>query len=70
MLDASSFACILYFPGSDIFKHTRTKMGLSIDNMNTIDWDNLGITLEWQRLFNKVQLVKLMHNWLNTGYQK
>eukprot|EP00957_Ditylum_brightwellii_P138055 10525136-Ditylum_brightwellii.AAC.1 len=38
--------------------------------MNKIDWDNLGIMLERQQLFNNVQLVKFMHNWLNTGYQK
>eukprot|EP00957_Ditylum_brightwellii_P156898 11941193-Ditylum_brightwellii.AAC.1 len=45
-------------------------MGLSIDDMNKIDWDNLGITLECQQLFNKVRLVKFMHNWFNTGHQK
>eukprot|EP00957_Ditylum_brightwellii_P048903 3710258-Ditylum_brightwellii.AAC.1 len=45
-------------------------MALSIDNMNKIHWDNLGITLEQQLLFNKLRLVKFMHNWLNTGHQK
>eukprot|EP00957_Ditylum_brightwellii_P041014 3105505-Ditylum_brightwellii.AAC.1 len=58
------------YTGSDIFEHTRTKTGLSIDNMNKIDWDNLGTTLENQHLFNKVRLVKLVHNWLNKGHQK
>eukprot|EP00957_Ditylum_brightwellii_P076016 5778353-Ditylum_brightwellii.AAC.1 len=38
--------------------------------MNKIDWNNLGITLEQQQLFNKVRLVKFMQNWLNTGHQK
>eukprot|EP00957_Ditylum_brightwellii_P113542 8657330-Ditylum_brightwellii.AAC.1 len=42
------------YTGSDIFEHTRTKTGLSIDDINMIDWDNLGIMLEWQQLFNKV----------------
>eukprot|EP00957_Ditylum_brightwellii_P155730 11856204-Ditylum_brightwellii.AAC.1 len=31
---------------SDIIEHTQTKMGLSIDNMNKIDWNNLGIMLD------------------------
>eukprot|EP00957_Ditylum_brightwellii_P111672 8517755-Ditylum_brightwellii.AAC.1 len=48
----------------------ETKTGLSIDDMNKIDWDKLGITLEQQQLFNKVGLVKFMRNWLNTGHQK
>eukprot|EP00957_Ditylum_brightwellii_P200130 15256622-Ditylum_brightwellii.AAC.1 len=38
--------------------------------MNVIDWNNLGCALEHQHLHNKVGLVKCMHNWLNTGYQK
>eukprot|EP00957_Ditylum_brightwellii_P115334 8795224-Ditylum_brightwellii.AAC.1 len=38
--------------------------------MNKIDWDNLGTAYEHQQPFSKVRLVKLMHNWLNTGYQK
>eukprot|EP00957_Ditylum_brightwellii_P003596 272474-Ditylum_brightwellii.AAC.1 len=38
--------------------------------MNKIDWDNLGIMLEQQQLFNKVRLVTFMHNWLNTGHHK
>eukprot|EP00957_Ditylum_brightwellii_P069346 5264460-Ditylum_brightwellii.AAC.1 len=63
------FLCDSY-TGSDIFKHMWTKTGLSIDDMNKIDWDNLGIALERQQLFNKVRLVKFMYNWLNTGYQK
>eukprot|EP00957_Ditylum_brightwellii_P209594 15362396-Ditylum_brightwellii.AAC.1 len=63
------FLCDSY-TGSDTFEHNRTKTGLSIDDMNKIDWDNLRITLEQQQLFNKVRLVKFMHNWLNTGYQK
>eukprot|EP00957_Ditylum_brightwellii_P156217 11890426-Ditylum_brightwellii.AAC.1 len=58
------------YTGSDIFKHTWTKTRLSIVDMNKIHWDNLGITLERQQLFNKVRLVKFMHNWLNTGHQK
>eukprot|EP00957_Ditylum_brightwellii_P179175 13650545-Ditylum_brightwellii.AAC.1 len=58
------------YTGSDIFEHTRTKTGLSIDAMNKIDWDNLGTMLECQQLLNKVRLVKLMHNWLSMGYQK
>eukprot|EP00957_Ditylum_brightwellii_P091343 6954538-Ditylum_brightwellii.AAC.1 len=58
------------YTSSKIFEHTWTKTGLSIDNMNQIDWDNLGITLEQQQLFNKVRLVKFVHNWLNTGHQK
>eukprot|EP00957_Ditylum_brightwellii_P049010 3718678-Ditylum_brightwellii.AAC.1 len=41
------------YTGSDIFEHTQTKMGFIIDNMNKIDWDNLGITLEQKQLFNK-----------------
>eukprot|EP00957_Ditylum_brightwellii_P035562 2696229-Ditylum_brightwellii.AAC.1 len=63
------FLCDSY-TGSDIFEHTWTKTGLSIDDMNKVDWDNLGITLEQWQLFNKVQLVKFMHNWLNTDHQK
>eukprot|EP00957_Ditylum_brightwellii_P123717 9431816-Ditylum_brightwellii.AAC.1 len=58
------------YTSSDIFKHIWIKTGISIDGMNKIDWDNLGIMLEGQQLFNKVQLVKFMHNCLNTGYQK
>eukprot|EP00957_Ditylum_brightwellii_P127974 9759606-Ditylum_brightwellii.AAC.1 len=58
------------YTGSDIFEHTWTKTGLIIANMNKIDWDNLGTALERQQLFNKVRLVKFMHNWLNMGYQK
>eukprot|EP00957_Ditylum_brightwellii_P120774 9212337-Ditylum_brightwellii.AAC.1 len=46
------FLCDSY-TGSDIFKHTWTKTGFSIDNINKIDWGNLGITLEQQQLFNK-----------------
>eukprot|EP00957_Ditylum_brightwellii_P160602 12226262-Ditylum_brightwellii.AAC.1 len=41
------------YTGSDVFEHTRTKTGLSIDNMNKIDWDNLGTMLERQQLFTK-----------------
>eukprot|EP00957_Ditylum_brightwellii_P092876 7070864-Ditylum_brightwellii.AAC.1 len=48
----------------------RTKTQLRIEDMNKIDWDNLGIAYEQQQLFTKVRLVKFMHNWLNTGYQK
>eukprot|EP00957_Ditylum_brightwellii_P004620 350967-Ditylum_brightwellii.AAC.1 len=59
------FLCDSY-TGSDIFEQT----GLSIDNMNKIDWDNLGIMLERQQLFTKVRLVNFMHNWFNTGHQK
>eukprot|EP00957_Ditylum_brightwellii_P186835 14226935-Ditylum_brightwellii.AAC.1 len=38
--------------------------------MELIDWNNVGIALERQHLNNKVQLIKFMHNWLNTGHQK
>jgi hypothetical protein len=58
------------YTGTDIFEHVRTKTQLRIEDMNKIDWDNLGIAYERQRLFTKVRLVKFMHNWLNTGYQK
>eukprot|EP00957_Ditylum_brightwellii_P023773 1794170-Ditylum_brightwellii.AAC.1 len=63
------FLCDSY-TSSDIFEHARTKTGISIDDMNKIDWDNLGTTLEHQQLFNKVRLVNFMHNWLNTDHQK
>eukprot|EP00957_Ditylum_brightwellii_P121985 9303169-Ditylum_brightwellii.AAC.1 len=43
------------YTDSDIFEHTLTKTRLSIDDMNKIDYDNLGITLEQQQLFNKVR---------------
>jgi hypothetical protein len=58
------------YTGTDIFEHVRTKTQLSIEDMNKIDWDNQGPAYERQQLFTKVQLVKFMHNWLNTGYQK
>eukprot|EP00957_Ditylum_brightwellii_P193155 14707688-Ditylum_brightwellii.AAC.1 len=38
--------------------------------MNLVNWDNLGTALDCQCLESKVQLVKSMHNLLNTGYQK
>eukprot|EP00957_Ditylum_brightwellii_P058274 4418576-Ditylum_brightwellii.AAC.1 len=31
---------------SDTFEHVRTKMQLSITDMNKIDWDNLGTAYE------------------------
>eukprot|EP00957_Ditylum_brightwellii_P134721 10270916-Ditylum_brightwellii.AAC.1 len=37
--------------------------------MNLIDWDNLGDASECQCLKTTVQLVKFIHNWLNTGHQ-
>ena len=55
---------------SDIFEHICTKTNLIIDKMNLINWDNLGNALECQCLKTTVQLVKFMHNWLNTGHQK
>eukprot|EP00957_Ditylum_brightwellii_P038094 2880914-Ditylum_brightwellii.AAC.1 len=58
------------YTGSDIFEHIHTKTQLSIEGMNKINWDNLGLAYERQQLFTKVRLVKFMHNWLNTGYQK
>eukprot|EP00957_Ditylum_brightwellii_P112208 8554872-Ditylum_brightwellii.AAC.1 len=45
------------YAGSDIFEHVRTKI-------------QLGTAYERQQLFTKICLVKLMHNWLNTGHQK
>eukprot|EP00957_Ditylum_brightwellii_P161620 12305769-Ditylum_brightwellii.AAC.1 len=41
------------YTGSDILEHTQTKTGLSIDNMNKIDWDSLGTALECKQLFTK-----------------
>eukprot|EP00957_Ditylum_brightwellii_P140079 10673679-Ditylum_brightwellii.AAC.1 len=55
---------------SDLYDHIWRKTSLTIDKMNKIAWDNLGSALECQHLHNKVRLVKFIHNWLNTGYQK
>eukprot|EP00957_Ditylum_brightwellii_P175622 13371562-Ditylum_brightwellii.AAC.1 len=38
--------------------------------MDKIDWNQLGNALEHQKLHTQVQLVKFVHNWLNTGTQK
>eukprot|EP00957_Ditylum_brightwellii_P176507 13442382-Ditylum_brightwellii.AAC.1 len=35
-----------------------------------IDWDNLGQSLESQKLHIQIRLVKFMNVWLNTGTQK
>eukprot|EP00957_Ditylum_brightwellii_P050712 3845358-Ditylum_brightwellii.AAC.1 len=36
----------------------------------SIDWDNLGRSLQSQKLQTQIRLVKFMNNWLNTGSQK
>eukprot|EP00957_Ditylum_brightwellii_P001398 109756-Ditylum_brightwellii.AAC.1 len=41
-----------------------------MEDMDLIDWDNLGAAMERLKLQVKVQLVKFMHNWLNTIKQK
>eukprot|EP00957_Ditylum_brightwellii_P009194 695497-Ditylum_brightwellii.AAC.1 len=38
--------------------------------MDDIDWDRLDMALEHQTLHTQIQLIKFMHNWLNTGSQK
>eukprot|EP00957_Ditylum_brightwellii_P075398 5730161-Ditylum_brightwellii.AAC.1 len=38
--------------------------------MDDIDWDRLGIALKHQTLHTQIQLIKFIHNWLNTGSQK
>eukprot|EP00957_Ditylum_brightwellii_P050964 3865471-Ditylum_brightwellii.AAC.1 len=38
--------------------------------MNMTDWNCLGATLAKQHLFNKVCLVKFIHNWLHVGRRK
>eukprot|EP00957_Ditylum_brightwellii_P010707 811516-Ditylum_brightwellii.AAC.1 len=38
--------------------------------MDKIEWNRLGNALEHQKLHTQVQLVKFMHNRLNTGKQK
>eukprot|EP00957_Ditylum_brightwellii_P125102 9536703-Ditylum_brightwellii.AAC.1 len=44
------------YTGTDIFEHVRTKTQLSIEDMNKLDWDNLGPVYERQQLFTKVRL--------------
>eukprot|EP00957_Ditylum_brightwellii_P019795 1493417-Ditylum_brightwellii.AAC.1 len=58
------------YAGSEIFEHVRNKTQLSIADMNKIDWDNLRSAYERQLLFTKIFIVKLIHNWLNTGHKK
>eukprot|EP00957_Ditylum_brightwellii_P025993 1964898-Ditylum_brightwellii.AAC.1 len=38
--------------------------------MDEIDWDNLGKALAAQKLNTQIQIIKFMHNWLNTSTQK
>eukprot|EP00957_Ditylum_brightwellii_P026392 1996383-Ditylum_brightwellii.AAC.1 len=54
----------------DITTHTYSKTNMTVEEIDLIDWNNVGIALEQQYLNNKVQLVKFMHNWLNIGHQK
>eukprot|EP00957_Ditylum_brightwellii_P206574 15349062-Ditylum_brightwellii.AAC.1 len=58
------------YTNSDIINHIHKKVGLTIPDMNLIDWDNLRAVLERQQLTTKMRLVKLMHDWLNMGHQK
>eukprot|EP00957_Ditylum_brightwellii_P059044 4478428-Ditylum_brightwellii.AAC.1 len=46
-----------YIAINDISDHICAKTGLSIVDMTRIDWGNLGMALERQQLFTKVQLV-------------
>eukprot|EP00957_Ditylum_brightwellii_P062765 4763391-Ditylum_brightwellii.AAC.1 len=38
--------------------------------MESVAWGLLGKSLQWQCHNNQIQLIKFMHNWLNTGAQK
>eukprot|EP00957_Ditylum_brightwellii_P176782 13466444-Ditylum_brightwellii.AAC.1 len=44
--------------------------GLTLQQIDEIDWDNLGKALAAQKLNTQMQIIKFMHNWLNTGTQK
>eukprot|EP00957_Ditylum_brightwellii_P175163 13335715-Ditylum_brightwellii.AAC.1 len=49
-----------------IMRHT----GWTTQQCELIDWDNLGRSLQSQKLRTKIRLVKFMNNWPNTGTQK
>eukprot|EP00957_Ditylum_brightwellii_P027408 2072258-Ditylum_brightwellii.AAC.1 len=55
---------------SDISRYIQRKTGLTNAQMEEIEWDRLGNALERQKLHTQIQLIKFMHNWLNTGMQK
>eukprot|EP00957_Ditylum_brightwellii_P176097 13409102-Ditylum_brightwellii.AAC.1 len=44
--------------------------GWTTQQCETIDWENLGRSLESQKLHTQIRLVKFMNDWLSTGTQK
>eukprot|EP00957_Ditylum_brightwellii_P108685 8290082-Ditylum_brightwellii.AAC.1 len=58
------------YNSSDIFSYIQWQIGLTYSLMKAMDWDNHGSALKRQKLHSKILLIKFMHNWLNTGYQK
>eukprot|EP00957_Ditylum_brightwellii_P080706 6138010-Ditylum_brightwellii.AAC.1 len=55
---------------SNTSRYIMQRTGLTLQHMDEIDWDNLGKALEAQKLNTQIQIIKFMHNWLNTGTQK
>eukprot|EP00957_Ditylum_brightwellii_P174296 13270050-Ditylum_brightwellii.AAC.1 len=44
--------------------YITTKTGYTLEQFNSIDWDNLGKTIQAQPLPGRVRLTKFMHDWL------
>eukprot|EP00957_Ditylum_brightwellii_P019403 1463869-Ditylum_brightwellii.AAC.1 len=51
-------------------QYIMKRTGLTMLQMEQIDWDNLRMALEHQKTHSQICLIKFMNDWLNTGEPK
>ncbi len=64
----SSIKCAFTVPA--ITQYILEKTGWTCDAFNTVDWAAIGAYMKRLSVSKRAKVVKLMHNWQNTGRQK